>query len=247
MPAIKTYRFPLPSMSHNSGVISATFQNGSVLSRTISADVALAANTLYYVYLVSSGGAATLRISTNVNSVGPAGFGTWTLIGAFYSDVRLAFGSFVTIFGLPSTTNFIEEGFGLGGGLTGFFNGFPSFLLSYYQWTREGIWLSVNLRMDNTQGNATSARIPFPRNITNLEVTKNVGTYAGQNSGATAGGGSIISLGGTSDVGFGGPNFTGSAVSFQTGSFVAGATLSTIVAQFRTKISQWSSRPLVDL
>lgn len=106
MGALKNPKFVLPVMSHSSGTITATFMNGSSLSRLISADVTLVANTLYMVYLVASGGTAALRISTNVNSVGPAGFTTWTLVGAFYSNGMIgsvAFGSFVNIVGVPTT------------------------------------------------------------------------------------------------------------------------------------------------
>lgn len=80
----------------------------SSLSRTIATDVTMAANTLYMIYAVRNSGNTELRISTNVNSVGPAGFSSWKLVGAFQSNGMspIAFGSFVTIEGTP-TSGFI--------------------------------------------------------------------------------------------------------------------------------------------
>jgi hypothetical protein len=105
------------SLSHGGGIISLTASTVNVgglqidtdtLSRTISSDVTLVANTLYMIYVVLSSGTPTMRISTNVNSVGPAGFSSWKLVGAFYSNGitgSIAFGSFVNIDGAPATTN----------------------------------------------------------------------------------------------------------------------------------------------
>lgn len=66
--------------------------------------------TLYYIYAVLSSGVVTLVRSTNVNSVGPAGFSAWKLVGAYYSDGLggLGFGSFVSITGIPQTLNRIK-------------------------------------------------------------------------------------------------------------------------------------------
>lgn len=62
----------------------------------------------YFVYAVISGGNPALVISQNVNSVGPAGFAGWKLVGAFYSNGQspVGFGSFVTIEGVPETQLF---------------------------------------------------------------------------------------------------------------------------------------------
>lgn len=75
----------------------------SSLTRSIATDVTMSANSLYMVYAVRNGGNTELRISSNVNSVGPSGFTSWKLIGAFYSNglVSVAFGSFVSIDGRP--------------------------------------------------------------------------------------------------------------------------------------------------
>lgn len=110
--------------SHTGGIISlavSLIQIGGLwfrtqsLSRTISTDVTLVANTLYMVYAVLVGGVPQLRISTNLNSVGPTGFAAWKLVGAFYSDglVSPSFGSFVNISGTPRTEtpiSFIQTG-----------------------------------------------------------------------------------------------------------------------------------------
>lgn len=65
----------------------------------------LTANTLYMVYAVQTSGVVSLVQSTNVNSVGPAGFLSWKLVSAYYSDGNLSFGSFVNITGIPKTLN----------------------------------------------------------------------------------------------------------------------------------------------
>lgn len=77
----------------------------SNLSRTITTDVTLTANSLYMIYAVNNSGNIELRISANVNSIGPAGFNSWKLVGAFYSNGvgSIAFGGFVTIEGTPTS------------------------------------------------------------------------------------------------------------------------------------------------
>lgn len=82
------------------------YRTTSPLSRPIVSDVVLAANSLYMVFVVLVSGVVELRISTNVNSVGPSGFAAWKLVGAFYSNngpMTFAFGSFVNIKGTPET------------------------------------------------------------------------------------------------------------------------------------------------
>lgn len=100
----------ISTLSHGGGVISlnpSTINVGGiqidsdVLTRTISSDVTLVANTLYMVYIVMLAGAPVMRISANVNSVGPAGFASWKLVGAFYSNGSSLFSSFVNIDGVP--------------------------------------------------------------------------------------------------------------------------------------------------
>lgn len=79
----------------------------SSLSRTITTDLTMTANSLYMVYAVRNAGNTELRISANVNSVGPSGFVSWKLVGAFYSNGvtgSIAFGSFVTVDGVPTSS-----------------------------------------------------------------------------------------------------------------------------------------------
>ena len=107
------------ALSHSSGVITLASSrltiggqqySTSALNRTISTDVTLTSNTLYMIYVAVSGGVPVLRISSNVNSTGPAGFTAWKLVGAFFASGgnsfngnTVEFGTFVTIEGVPKT------------------------------------------------------------------------------------------------------------------------------------------------
>ena len=61
----------------------------------------LSAASLYMIYAVQTAGVVSLVLSTNVNSVGPSGYSSWKLVGAFYSNDTPAFGAFVNIEGPP--------------------------------------------------------------------------------------------------------------------------------------------------
>lgn len=102
----------LGAISHSSGVVSLgpsilSFGNQqyatSGLSRTIATDVTMTATTLYMVYAVMASGVLSLRVSANANSVGPAGFTSWKLVGAYYSNSTPAFGAVCNITGMPAT------------------------------------------------------------------------------------------------------------------------------------------------
>lgn len=56
---------------------------------------ALSAATQYYVYAVLNSGTAELRVSTNNNDTGPAGFTDWRLVGSFITDNTPAFLAFI--------------------------------------------------------------------------------------------------------------------------------------------------------
>lgn len=110
------------ALSHNAGaidlgasVLTIGGQQYSVssLSRTITDDVTLAANERYQVFAVVFGGVAALRISTNENSVGPAGFDSWKLVGSFWTDTGSAV-SLVTNFnkGMPLVQVLAEKNSG---------------------------------------------------------------------------------------------------------------------------------------
>ena len=70
----------------------------------------LTANTLYMIYATVTVGVVSLVISTNVNSIGPATYNSWKLVGAFYSNglSSVGFGSFVNIEGAPSCLNAVD-------------------------------------------------------------------------------------------------------------------------------------------
>lgn len=107
-------------LSHSGGVINLSGSLLSIggqqystipLSRTISSDVSLSANTRYQIYAVLVSGTVALRISANENSVGPTGFTAWELVGSFYANglSSVGFGSFVNIKGAPQS-NMIDSG-----------------------------------------------------------------------------------------------------------------------------------------
>ena len=114
-------RDKIGSLSHTSGIITLNAPPGAflnamtiggqqyritTLSRTISTDVpALTASTRYQIFAVTVGGQPTLRISINENSVGPSGFGSWLLIGSFYTNnlSPVTFGAFVSVDGVPES------------------------------------------------------------------------------------------------------------------------------------------------
>jgi len=65
----------------------------------------LTSNGLYMIYAVVESGAVKLVQSANVNSVGPAGYSAWKLVGAFYAtwNGSISFGGFVNIEGVPES------------------------------------------------------------------------------------------------------------------------------------------------
>lgn len=87
---------------------------------TVAATLA-AKNTRYQIYAVRSGGNTILVVSSNENSVGPAGYTAWKLVGSYYANGAStpAFGSFVNITGIPKSekTFYVQET--SGGTLTG--------------------------------------------------------------------------------------------------------------------------------
>lgn len=71
----------------------------------VAADLS-SAITRYQIFAVESSGVVSLVISTNENSVGPAGEVAWKLVGSYFSGDVGNFGSFVTIDGTPETLTF---------------------------------------------------------------------------------------------------------------------------------------------
>lgn len=218
----------------------------STLSRLISADVTLAANTLYFVYAQIVAGVPALRISTSPPSSYTISNPTATLVGAMYANAATtpAFGSFVNIDGPPETQNEISEA-----GVTqlnAFYAGMTSFTVSAYNWSRIGRHLFVTIRLDSVTPNGTSFRVPLPRGIIGVENTYHIGHYSGQNGATNALGGSIIGVG-SSDVSAGNSITSGSSLSLAPGSTIMGTGPTTWGCTFRTHIAQWSATPLKDL
>lgn len=102
------------ALSHSAGIIDLAASRLTIggqqhstgtLSRTISTDVTMTANTRYQIFAVVLSGVVALRISANENSVGPNGFSAWKLVGSFYANgaSSVAFGSFVNINESPKT------------------------------------------------------------------------------------------------------------------------------------------------
>lgn len=70
----------------------------------------LAGTQRYQIYAVISAGDVILVVSTNENSVGPAGSTSWKLVGCFYTDgmSSVGFGAFMNIKGIPKTDRRIQ-------------------------------------------------------------------------------------------------------------------------------------------
>jgi hypothetical protein len=62
-------------------------------------------NARYQIFAVLNSGVVELVVSSNENSVGPAGATAWKLVGSYYSNglSPIGFGSFVNIEGVPKT------------------------------------------------------------------------------------------------------------------------------------------------
>jgi len=78
-------------------------QQYKVTSTLVVALPAMTSLTRYQVYAVQSGGVVSLVISQNENSVGPAGYTRWKLIGSLMANglTSVSFGSFINIKGAP--------------------------------------------------------------------------------------------------------------------------------------------------
>lgn len=94
------------SLSQNAGTITLaasrlTIGGQQYKTSALTVTPSLAANRMYCLYVVLSAGIPTLVSSLNLNSVGPAGFTSWKLVGAFVSKYNSTFGDFLSIEGLP--------------------------------------------------------------------------------------------------------------------------------------------------
>jgi hypothetical protein len=105
----KFFEDKIGALSHSSGNIflaASRLTIGGQQYATSNLSVALpsmTANTRYQVFAVQSGGVVSLVISQNENSVGPAGYVSWKLVGSLYANEALSFGGFLNIKGVPSS------------------------------------------------------------------------------------------------------------------------------------------------
>lgn len=245
-------------LSHNAGVISLTSSrvtvggqqyNTSTLTRTISTDVTMTANTLYMIYMVIVSGVAQLRISSNVNSVGPSGFSLWKLVGAFYANGMspVAFGALVNIDG-PIVTDDI--------------NYTPTFVnltvptVNVARWRRVGQQLEAVGNLTATAQGSAPYAISIPQNLS-LDSTKlinNSVSGAGNlvgilgNASATVDGGELVTAPATSLSNIYIASFYSSTNIHLVPNSGVGLDLNVVSTyNFTVPISNWSNTPLKDL
>lgn len=158
----------------------------STLSRLISSDVTMVANTRYQVFAVVNSGSVELRISLNENSQGPSGFLRWKLIGSFYANGRapIAFGSFVNIVGVPKTSlvdggnlNITADSVAPSGSGTYEINGFF--------WERDGDKLVGWERFGQTGNGSTGTGVYFHNMPANLIMSSKNSFYTTGGASAT--------------------------------------------------------------
>lgn len=186
MAATSSTLLTLPSGS-NLTIGGQQYAISSPLTLTLSG---LSAVTLYMVYLVISGGVPTLVYSTNVNSVGPAGYTGWKLISAFYSDTTPAFGSFVNIEGVPVCSEITY---------TPTFSNLSGFAVMQGKFYRSGrrAYIEISSLKDSNAGTGAqvTATTPpnvlidfsmLPNNATDVAQSYGVGRYGAGGARATA-------------------------------------------------------------
>lgn len=234
------------SLTQSAGTISSNV-NGVALTVPVGS---LTANNTYMIYFVIGTG---LVVSTNVNSVGPAGATQWTLIGAFQATNAAAFGSFVNITGAPKTDTLVfSPSVGAGFGTPTNNN------LSYW---RDGDRLrGLGFFTVGTVAAAVGS-IGIPTNLvldtTKLTQSANTTAAAGQKVGgyfenaASNGMGCIVTAPGTSTtLIYAGSNFGAPSTVLIPSSSVSGNVASSGIAfsyDFDIPIVGWSRTPLVDL
>lgn len=233
------------SLSHSSGVI--TLQASiltiggqqyttSALQLTLSG---LSVHTTYMLYVVLNSGVPTLVSSTNVNSVGPAGFASWKLVGAFIANQSAAFGAFLNIEGVPVCAPVLwlpsNTGFGtLSGNDSRFWrNGkYLEGQLKFATGTVTGAVASVglpdNLAMDATVMTQQNYWLSVVLNNSNVAITQLQTNFA---TNATS-------------LFFAPANALGNINNGNTSPFASGQVQS---AQFKVPIAAWSNTPLKDL
>lgn len=91
------------TLSHSSNIVTLapsqlTIGGQQYKTGTINLNLpSLTLSSLYMLYVVIVGGVPTLITSTNVNSIGPVGYTSWKLVGAYVTNLASAFGQFLEI------------------------------------------------------------------------------------------------------------------------------------------------------
>jgi hypothetical protein len=136
------------------------------------------AGTLYMIYAVLDSGSIILVKSTNMNSVGPAGYDSWRLVSAFFVKQADTFSSFVNIEGVPCVelgyedidgSNFVnDEGLSMDGNLTHKIDG-------------SNLHLNVNITVNSGTGTTAS---PLKLDLSTIPGLENL-TYTASRHGAS--------------------------------------------------------------
>lgn len=206
---------------------------------------ALTANTLYFLYVVLNAGSLEMVVSENVNSVGPAGYTAWKLVGAFYSNgisASVAFGAFVNIEGTPQTSSLIESDPDWS------VSGFTS---SKTLWGRSGAFLKLQASFvkNATAGAAGALKLFIPDNLPGYDNNQNPFTNGGQwGVFVSSGLGGVSGWRTTSAYGTGGDGFN--FLEYEGSSTLDGANIASDPCHARfdnVPLETWTSTPLKDL
>jgi hypothetical protein len=235
------------ALSHNAGVITLgdsrvtiggqQYKTGA-LQLTLSG---LAAHSTYMLYVVLSAGVLTLVSSTNVNSVGPAGFTSWKLVGAFLASETPAFGAFVNIEGKPSTQGNMAW-------TPSNASGFGTISSPNMNFARDGRWLVCDFRFTTGTVAASTAFLTLP---TNLLIDNLIWAQTSYHLGSVVNNSAVnftqmfaAPLSNQDRVFFSVPANLGGTLNGNASPFASGQVQS---GQFRIPISGWSATPLKDL
>lgn len=204
----------------------------------------MTANTRYQVFAVQSGGVVSLVISQNENSVGPAGYTSWKLVGSLYADGMspVAFGSFLDIKNVP-TSGWISD--------LPSTQGFGALSTPSFRWKRMGDTLFREATFGATAPAGSEARVNLPgvSATSDYYTGSNLASICGSwGRGLTAGAhhGTVLIESGASFNTFGMQSGVLVGLSKTTGTNMAsGSTLLSFNAQ--VKISGWSNTPIEEL
>lgn len=173
-------KFIVPdSLTESGGIITLMF-NGQTY--TVSPSYT-AHNQLTYLYFVPSQGVIE---SINPNSIGPVGYSSWILVGAFYTNGLnpIGFGSFVSIEGEP-TTDFWDAGTTEVYNVFGAVDGAVSTAAATDRWlmNRQGKFLTYHWDYYTTSAVGASAGtsgtyVFWAKNFSGITMDTNYATYS---------------------------------------------------------------------